>query len=495
MDEWTNLERALQELARAGSVEVHEDGEWLAELTGMHCELHRQGKSHLVHLWSEDRNLVRKILRVAEITPGHLALEVQRFGRPRPGTLEFLRTDVPRPVGRLNRGKFRARFRRMLAEEFPDAEVESLTTAPDLEHSFSGLYTRGVMVERGRSWALLGVWSGEDRSAIDAALSFGLLWLDWTRQHVRRRALQGLRLFLPAGLTGLALHRAQALEPSVNLEVYEVDENAWRVERAEASNAGNLESWLTPRGEAEATLDAARETVEKIRALAPMAANAIDALPAAEAREVALRFRGLEFARWGPRGVWFGLGDERCELSPRTWPALAKLVQQLELHRSPVASDTNHPLYRAAPERWLESLALAEPSRLDAQLDSRCVYSQVPAFSAGDRGVMDLVGVTRQGRLVVIELKASEDIHLPLQALDYWLRVRRHQRDAEFQRYGYFSGIELDARPPLLWLVAPGLRFHTATEVLLRYLSSEVQVTRIGLNENWRRGLRIVFRQ
>jgi hypothetical protein len=30
----------------------------------------------------------------------------------------------------------------------------------------------------------------------------------------------------------------------------------------------------------------------------------------------------------------------------------------------------------------------------------------------------------RDGRLAVLELKAGEDIHLILQAVDYWLRVR-----------------------------------------------------------------------
>jgi hypothetical protein len=43
----------------------------------------------------------------------------------------------------------------------------------------------------------------------------------------------------------------------------------------------------------------------------------------------------------------------------------------------------------------------------------------VPALAGGDRGVLDLLGITRQGRLVVIELKASEDIQMPLQAVDY----------------------------------------------------------------------------
>ncbi len=109
--------------------------------------------------------------------------------------------------------------------------------------------------------------------------------------------------------------------------------------------------------------------------------------------------------------------------------------------------------------------------------------------------MIDLLGVTRRGRLVVIELKASEDIQLPMQAVDYWLRVRRHQRDGDFERCGYFVGVPLDPRPPLVWLVAPALRFHSATETLLKYLSPEIQVTRIGLNEHWRRGLKVMFRQ
>ncbi len=108
--------------------------------------------------------------------------------------------------------------------------------------------------------------------------------------------------------------------------------------------------------------------------------------------------------------------------------------------------------------------------------------------------MIDLLGVTREGRLVVIELKASEDIHLPLQAVDYWLRVCRHQREWDFRRYGYFAGVVLEDKPPLLWLVSPGLRFHPTTDLVLKYLSPAIEITRIGLNENWRRGLQVVFR-
>ena len=57
----------------------------------------------------------------------------------------------------------------------------------------------------------------------------------------------------------------------------------------------------------------------------------------------------------------------------------------------------------------------------------------------------EVLTVTRQGRLAVVELKADEDIHLPLQGLDYWSRVAWHHSRGEFQRYGY-SRAGIDSR-------------------------------------------------
>jgi len=64
MDDWSQLEQTLDTMTASGSVEVHEDGQWLAELSGLHCEIRREGKQPLVHLWSDDRNLVRRIRRI-----------------------------------------------------------------------------------------------------------------------------------------------------------------------------------------------------------------------------------------------------------------------------------------------------------------------------------------------------------------------------------------------------------------------------------------------
>jgi hypothetical protein len=94
--DWAGLDRALSDLAASGSVEVGEDGEWLAELATLHFELRVERKNPLVHVWSDERNLTRRILRVKETAGDRIVLEVQRFGRAKPGRLEFLLTDSPR---------------------------------------------------------------------------------------------------------------------------------------------------------------------------------------------------------------------------------------------------------------------------------------------------------------------------------------------------------------------------------------------------------------
>src|SRR5882762_1534331 len=217
--------------------------------------------------------------------------------------------------------------------------------------------------------------------------------------------------------------------------------------------------------------------------------------PAAQSREVWLRFRGLPFARWDDGRVFFGINDAREELTPASRPALKHLLHDLEVRRHPLASDTRHSLYRVQPERWPESIVREDVTHIDAMLDQRCVYAQVFANAAGEHGILDLLTVTCSGRLAVLELKAGEHIHLPLQAADYWLRVRRQSQSGEIAGYGYFHGVALQQAPALVYLVAPALQFHSATDDLLKYLSPELEVARGGLAESWRRGLRMVLRQ
>jgi len=486
------LRGALDGLCASGAPEVRENGEWLAALDGVNYEVRAQGESALLHLWSAQQTLVRRVVRVVEESPERVVVEVVRFGHSRHAQLEFVAGGASREPRRVGRGQFCDRLRQLLTDQFPDETVDSLVTSADLHHSLSGSYARGLLHRGSEAYAVLGASPNEDSATIDGILTFGLIWLQHARDRARRHSVRGLRLFLPRGTSAISAHRLRALASPGQIELYEYDPMYGRVRRIGLSDAGNLATWITPRREIEQAIAAALPHAERIRLLAP---EAIRVGVAAASQEVTLRFRGLEFARWRLGAMWFGLGDHQQVLTPERWPALESLVRQLETHRHPLASDTKHRLFRAQPERWLETMVAADPSRIDARLDVRHMYTQVPAFSSGDRGMIDLLGTTRDGRLAVLELKASEDIHLVMQAVDYWLRVRWHHDQDDFRRYGYFPDVPLKAKPPLLFLVAPGFRFHPANDIVLRYLSPEIEVERIALAENWRRGLHVLFRQ
>src|SRR5207302_3972785 len=160
---------------------------------------------------------------------------------------------------------------------------------------------------------------------------------------------------------------------------------------------------------------------------------------------------------------------------------LLQLAAELSRLRSPDAADRQNPLYQRNPEAWIESQVRNQIEEVDARLLVSPIYGQVPAFAATDRGVLDLLAVDRHGRLAVLELKASQDIHLPLQALDYWMRVKWHLDREEFSPRGYFPGVELRKEPPRLLLVSPSLDFHPTTEIILQFLSPAVEVERIGV--------------
>jgi hypothetical protein len=235
---------------------------------------------------------------------------------------------------------------------------------------------------------------------------------------------------------------------------------------------------------------------------------------ASSATEVGLLLHGLEFARvrHGATAhsfahedeITFGAGAHETPLTDQTAGLCSELFGRLFASRHADGTHTDA-LFRLQPERWLESRLRGDIAELLPGLRQDLMYSQVPAISVGERGMLDLLTLDRNGRLTVIELKADEDLHLPLQALDYWIRVRALNADRQagaggravsaFERQGYFAGAEVSEREPRLLLVAPALRIHPANETVLRYLSPQVEWELAAMTEHWRRELRVVFRK
>ena len=171
----------------------------------------------------------------------------------------------------------------------------------------------------------------------------------------------------------------------------------------------------------------------------------------------------------------------------RDWGNLYRALDHPWEAATPTRADT-------APEKQLERQVKSHLAAIAPGLREP-VYGQVPAFAATDRDVLDLLAADLHGRLAVLELKTQEDVHLPVQALDYWLRVHWHQQRGDFAARGYFPAAALRPDPPKLYFVAPALRFHPSNDTVLRYFSPEIEAERVGVAEDWRWQLRVVHRQ
>jgi hypothetical protein len=497
------LVRTVQEfLAGSQDAVVVEDGAVAFDLAEARYALSDDHNKCLLHLWSRERNVVRRVIE-AEVRNQVLHLEVQRLGQAKPTRLEICRQrDRRAPTAKkAARTAYQHALERVLQRRSPAFTVGRLSSSVDLGRSFGPIYARGLLRQGQTAFAVLGVNAEETQASIDAALTFGILWLDACRHtQAGKAAVHGLKLFLPTQSSALTRERMAHLDrDAAKWQLYEFDEREDALREVDVSDRGNVATRLLHATDESAAFERFADPIAYIRHLMPRAEVGILS-PA----EIAFRLHGLEFARArlahepgsfrGSPELVFGLGAEERVLGDANAAEFVRLARSIGEVRH-AGGPRDHMLWRLHPERWLESLVVKDVSALDERLDPACVYSQVPAFSASDRAMLDVLTTTRQGRLAVLELKAEEDIHLPLQGLDYWSRVDWHHTRGEFQRFGYFPGRELTNQPPLLFLVAPALHVHPTTDTLLRYLSPEIPWELLGIDERWRDGVRTVFRK
>jgi hypothetical protein len=504
-------ERLSAFAAEGRSVLVIENGEVLFDLGTDKFSVRSEGQRCVLEIWSEERNIVRRVLG-AEVKNGILKLEVLRFGQTKPAKLEICANPNPAVPGatagprRAARAQFQRLLRRLLEKSLPGWKIQSLVSAADLEHSFGPAHVRGLIRRGSAAMAVLGVSPTEAQATVDGAVSAAVLWMEYCRQHYADRMhVEGARLFVPRGRSGVVRLRLSHLDHELaKWELCEFDQKTEAVEEVSARDAGNFSTRLVQAPDYARARQRFAQAIELVRQILPGAEAEI-----VSAAEVSFRYHGLEFARASVREVAgsfrtetqllftdiqnVSAGGGETVVNAETETRFREFVRQVSSARDGI--DRSHVLHRAAPERWLEASVRRDPGVLDERLDPAAIYAQVPAFAATDRAMIDLLGVTREGRLAVIELKAEEDIHLPLQGLDYWARVRWHQQRGEFQRFGYFPGRELTQEPPLLLMAAPCLHVHPTTDCLLRHLSPTIEWKLLGLDEHWRQSIRVIFRK
>jgi hypothetical protein len=456
----------------------------------------------LLQLWSSERNIVRRVLD-AEVKATTLRLLVQRMGQNRPTRLDFCRDrDQRSPAARrAARTAYEPRLRRALERNFPEWNVVRLTTSMDIEHSFGPAYLRGLLRKGQRALAIVGVNDQETQSTVDGALTVAILWLEACRlSQQERRVVEGLALVVPKAMSALTRQRMAHLHPTAaKWMLYEFDQREDALTPLDISDRGNLLTRLAHAVDEGQARDRFAESIARIRGILPQS-EVVVLSPAL----ISFRWNGLEFAQarlahdpvtfQSRQEIAFGVGPEERVLTSEHETQFADLVRLASAVRNKDGLK-NHALWRMHPERWLESLVASNVAILDGRLRKEWVYTQVPAFAASDRTMIDILAITPESRLAIIELKADEDIHLPLQGVDYWSRVVWHQSRGEFAHFGYFAGQQISPQKPLLMLVAPALHVHPTTDTILRYLSPEIDWELLGIGERWREEVKVVFRK
>ena len=502
-------------LAEHPSAVLIEDGSILFDMRVARYSINDTHGRCVLQLWSDERNLVRTAV---EVQPRARSLRVitRRMGIAKPQALELVpsadrRTPTARDTARRT---YLRLLERALTRAFPGSKVDGLRSAMDLEHSFGPAYTRGRLLHGTAAEAVIGAGAAESSPTIDGVLTIGLLWLDYCRRHGdARRHFGGLKVVVPAGAWRVTAERMAWLNhAAAAFELYTLDERSEELALVDFRDTGNIESRLVHAFSARAALERCSAGVDRLMSMVPAEARHRVELRSRSATEVMLLLHGLDFARvrlgashrsfTREMEIIFGAGANETPLTGDNEALCRELFERLFRSRHADGSHTDA-LFRLQPERWLESRLRDHIADAFPGLRSDVLYSQVPALSSNERGMLDLLTLDRSGRLAVIELKANEDLHLPLQALDYWIRVRALNAErsgsglqtSAFERNGYFEGAGVSPQPPRLLLAAPALRIHPANETVLRYLAAEVEWELLALGEDWRRELKVVFRK
>ena len=235
-----DLRVSLQDILVSGAVEIRENGSRVTSASPLSWEIRGNAEKPLLHLWSENCNVTRRVVAITDNSQDRLALAIERFGRPRPERMEIVRLDYAPGPRDLSREGFCEQLRRILAEQFPDETLEKISVAQDLEHSLSKIYTRGILHRGSSQIAFLAVPEGESQDALESSLTYGLLWLEKSRQSAKRAALAALRLILPKGKSAVLANRLRALDERLAIEVYELDSRRETLERVNPCATGRL---------------------------------------------------------------------------------------------------------------------------------------------------------------------------------------------------------------------------------------------------------------
>ncbi len=394
------------------------------------------------------------------------------------------RTAVFHPHGRASgrRNSRLAFFEALLRHHFAHWRIVKILSQTNRNRHQTGAFLRVVLGKGTRQRAVMIAYDEEPADLYNRILSSAVLWWDELRRNPN---CSGISLLLPTGWSERLLLFLPKL--TVPFECFKYD----------PAHATQLRQ-IYPRPVSSSEIHSPYVVFEYDGAIPELLAETLQRYPRLD---LAYRQSGWELSYLGLRVMWLDRdrGEVYFDLERPTIYSQGReqsfdhLVEEVIALRAFPPRDPGHFYYRFAPEKWLESLVLRNHRLISRELGGT-IYCQVPTCLDGERKILDLLSVTEDHRLAVIELKTDKDLDLVFQGLDYWERVDYHAKRGDFTAAGYFPGVRISDEPPLLYLVAPLFEYHRVLPLLYRYLRTGVPFECVGVNSDWRRKLRILRR-
>lgn len=492
-EDLSQMKYELERFFIGGVFKLYEDRRLLAELLGDGCAVEFSYGKLVLSCWGEGWTRSWRILACEALDAGLRLFCTKQMGHVT-CLVELLRYQSDAETVD-SRAAFASKIASLIEANLAAFQVEQVVKARDDFRHLSGIQTRLLIKERGKVIAGIAVGAHESQDHIDATLGAGLIWLQELQSRGQR--VNRLALFVPTNRSLTIACRLTCIKvEGLKIALYEIDEAQKIIKSVEAFDQADLSDNLqrvSHRAAWPAEKIIAEETQSLLEEISLLSLAALDTLQ--RSGWIYLSIRGLTFARISLKkaAVEFGLNRPRKKLTDANRTELTELIARINNERCAASENRGDYLFRAQAERWLEAIIGKDVALLDPMLDRRFIYSQVPAYRGEQRSFIDLLAVTRQGRLVVIELKVSEDAEFVFQGLDYWMRIDWHRRRGDFERRGYFKGLQLTDEAPLLYLVAPLFRFHATTKILASKIAKRVPLYRIGINDDWRTDLRVLL--
>ncbi|MCZ2153723.1 MAG: hypothetical protein LC114_07460 [Bryobacterales bacterium] len=465
---------------------VLEPGEAVQFLREGEYSLEPAGSTAAVfEMWSDRRVLRRRVVGFRTASAWKAEATVEKFGRKK-GTLLLFDAEASAAVT-VERGAVRsenlATLCRWCERLFPTWRIEHSSSAPDLENSLSPRFPRTMLRSGSQGIAAL---SAPDPESASDALAFGLIWLKHVQQRWPMATTRTLALFVPDGSAETMALRVQGLDSeAVQVRIFIASPDGFPREHT-GTNCGNLDSAAPRLGNYLTANHNVRGIFEEVAATSE--AEIVEDLQGG----LHLELRGLSLAVCEGDQVRVGLSarTSKRELTPER---LRSLVNRTARIRCGDSTQRQHTLYRLYPERWLEAMVRQNVEKIDPLIDPSTLRRQVSGRVGTDHSRTDLLALDRNGQLVILEIKVAEDPTLPIQALDYYSRLRVQLLRGEIDNGLLFPNRKIRDAPPRMLLIAPALQFHPTNETLLGYFESSIEVRQIGVALEWRKSLRVVF--